>query len=113
MQPKYVTQSQFWLPFVLYVMKLTTSHPSPLLHTSLTITQDLQPHRVLCFSSDIIKYLCLFSVTQYSWRSQRWVGGIRVGDVGWDYKEMECYSINGKQTIYIKGVLKYKKNWEF
>ena len=25
-------------------------------------------------------------------------------------KEMECYSINGKQTIYIKGVLKYKKN---
>ena len=36
--------------------------------------------------------------------------GIRVGDVGWDYKEMECYSINGKQTIYIKGVLKYKKN---
>ena len=85
MQPKYVTQSQFWLPFVLYVMKPTTSHPhpSPLLHTSLTITQDLQPHWVLCFSSDIIKYLCLFSVTQYSWRSQRWVGGIRVGDVGW------------------------------
>ena len=28
----------------------------------------------------------------------------------WDYKEMECYSINGKQTIYIKGVLKYKRN---
>ena len=86
MQPKYVTQSQFWLPFVLYVMKPTTSHPhpSPILHTSLTITQDLQPHWGLCFSSDIIKYLCLFSVTQYSWRSQKWVGGIRVGDVGWD-----------------------------
>ena len=64
-------------------------HPSPLLHTSLTITQDLQPHWVLCFSFDITKYLCLFSVTQYSWRSQRWVG-----DVGWDY------SINGKQTIW-------------
>ena len=23
---------------------------------------------------------------------------------------LHCYSINGKQTIYIKGVLKYKKN---
>ena len=30
MQPKYVTQSQFRLPFVLYVMKPTTSHPTPL-----------------------------------------------------------------------------------
>ena len=37
-------------------------------------------------------------------------GGNPGGDVGWDYKEMEYYSINGKQTIYIKGVLKYKKN---
>ena len=90
MQPKYVTQSQFWLPFVLYdEAHHLLPHPSPLLHTSLTITQDLQPHWVLCFSFDITKYLCLFSVTQYCWRSQRWVG-----DVGWDY------SINGKQTIW-------------
>ena len=37
------------------------------------------------------------------------MGGGNPGE-GWDYKEMECYSINGKQTIYIKGVLKYKKN---
>ena len=37
-------------------------------------------------------------------------GGNPGGGCGLDYKEMECYSINGKQTIYIKGVLKYKKN---
>ena len=25
-------------------------------------------------------------------------------------RDGDCYSVNGKQTIYIKGVLKYKKN---
>ena len=89
MQPKYVTQSQ--LPFVLYVMKPTTSHPhpSPLLHTSLTITQICNP--IEFFVSHLISLNTFVYLVSLK---------LEVPEVG----------INGKQTIYIKGVLKYKKN---
>ena len=97
MQPKYVTQSQFWLPFVLLdneANPISQPHPTPLPFS--TVTEDLQPHwKVWFFVSHLISFnTFVYLVSLNSWRSQRWMGG------------GTKYSTNGKQT---KGVTKYKK----
>ena len=83
MQPKYVTQSQFWLPFVLYVMKPTTSHPHPfstplsLLHKICNPIEFFVSHLI---SLNTFVYLVSLNIAggpRGGWGESGW------GDVGW------------------------------
>ena len=108
MQPKYVIQSVL-TPLCVICNEAHHLPPPPPFSTPLSLLQKIC-NPIEFFVSHLISlntfvYLVSLNIAggpRGGWGESGW--GMWVGTT------KRWYSINGKQTIYIKGVLKYKKN---